>query len=53
MGNNAKVTVYTMNGVQVAEGRGMGVLNMLNKGLYVVKVSDGQQVKTMRIARNK
>ena len=51
MSADAQVTVYTLGGVQVANGRGAALLKQLDKGVYVVKVSDGTQTKTQRIVR--
>jgi len=41
---NGKTTLYNLNGVQVEEGRAV-------KGIYVVKTTNGQNVKTMRVVR--
>lgn len=49
--DNALVSVYNVNGVQVAQGTGISTLRSLQKGIYVVKVSDGTTVKTLRVAR--
>ena len=43
-----QVTVYTMDGVQVAQGRAAETMQSLNKGLYVVKTADGKTLKTVR-----
>ena len=48
---DAQVTVYTIDGVQVANGMGTQVLQQLGKGLYVVKVQQGGQTQTLRVAR--
>lgn len=48
---DAKVEVYSISGVKVAEGRGLSVLDSVDHGLYVVRVSDGNTVKAYRVAR--
>ena len=48
---NAVVTVFGMNGVQVAKGTGIETLKTLAKGVYVVKVQNNDGVKTLKIAR--
>ena len=40
--------VYTIDGKMVTSGKGTQVLNSLAKGLYVVKVTKGNAVSTMR-----
>ena len=50
-GQQAKVDVYTVNGSLVKSGEGMQTLKALAKGVYVVKISEGQNVKTIRIVR--
>jgi hypothetical protein len=42
------VTVYTADGVQVAQGRAAETLQSLRKGLYVIKAANGQTLKTVR-----
>jgi predicted Zn-dependent protease len=49
--DNAQVAVYSLNGIQVANGKGAAMLQNLEKGVYVVKVTEGQNVKTLRIVR--
>ncbi len=49
--DNALVTVYTINGVQVVKGEGANTLKSLAKGIYVVKIQDGNGVRTLRLAR--
>lgn len=44
---DALVTVYTLDGVQVATGHSKQTLQNLRKGIYVVKAADGQ---TYRVA---
>lgn len=44
----ANVMVYTIDGKMVTSGKGTQVLNSLAKGLYVVKVTKGNAVSTMR-----
>ena len=48
---DASVTVYNMNGIQVAKGQGMETLKTLSKGAYIVKVQTAEGTKTMKIAR--
>jgi hypothetical protein len=48
---NAEVSVFTIDGMQVANGQGMNTLEKLGKGLYVVKVKDGDKTQTVRFAR--
>ena len=48
MDNDTQVTVYTADGVQVAQGHAAQTLQGLKKGLYVIKTADGQTVKTVR-----
>lgn len=48
---NAELTIYTIDGVQVAKGRGDEALQTVGKGVYVVKVKDGDQTKTLRMIR--
>ena len=48
---NATVSVYGINGILVAEGSSLSVVDSLDKGFYIVKVSDGKTVKAFRIAR--
>lgn len=49
--SGAQVEIFTANGVKVTEGKGVGVIRSLGKGLYIVKVKDGNEVKTLRITR--
>lgn len=44
---DTQVTVFTLNGVQVASGRSASVLQNLKKGMYVVK-ANGKTVKAIR-----
>ena len=48
LAEDAQVTVYTLNGVQVANGRSASVLQNLNKGMYVIKTANGKTVKAIR-----
>ena len=48
---NAAVEVFGINGMLVAEGTGTAVLNGLEKGFYIVKVTEGNAVKTFRVVR--
>ncbi len=49
--DNAEVEVYSFSGVLVAKGMGSGVLAVLEKGLYIVKVKDGDNSRSFRIAK--
>ena len=51
IGADAKVTVYSMNGIEVAKGQGLETLKTLAKGAYIVKVQTAEGTKTMKIAR--
>ena len=48
---DAAVTVFNLSGVKVAEGTGVGTLEHLEKGVYVVKVKTAEGEKTMKVAR--
>ncbi|MBR1934370.1 MAG: choice-of-anchor J domain-containing protein [Prevotella sp.] len=48
LNGDTQLTVYTLDGVQVASGRGQQVLQQLGKGLYVVKTADGQALRVAR-----
>ena len=48
---DAKVTVYSMNGIEIAKGMGVETLKTLAKGAYIVKVQTAEGTKTMKIAR--
>lgn len=49
IGANAEVEVYNMSGQLVATGRGMATVQKAGQGLYIVKVKDGSEVKTLRM----
>ena len=51
IGNEAEVEVYTLGGTLAKNGRGQETLQSLKKGVYVVKVKEGENVRTLRIAR--
>lgn len=51
VGDNAHVSVYGINGVLVAEGTGIETLRNVPSGIYVVKMKDGNNVRTFRVAR--
>jgi hypothetical protein len=51
IGNEAEVEVYTLGGVLAKSGRGQETLQSLNKGVYVVKVKEGDSVRTLRVAK--
>ena len=53
IGTNAEVEVYNMNGQLVATGRGMSTVQNAGQGLYIVKVKDGSEVKTLRMTNNR
>lgn len=53
IGANAEVEVYNMNGQLVATGRGMSTVQKAGQGLYIVKVKDGSEVKTLRMTNNR
>lgn len=48
LADDSQVTVYTLNGVQVASGRSASVLQNLGKGMYVIKSANGKTVKAIR-----
>lgn len=48
---NARVSVFNANGVLVSEGIGQGAMQSLNRGLYIVKVQEGDSVKTFRVTK--
>lgn len=49
--NNAEVEVYSMSGMMVKKGYGVETLKALPQGMYVVKVNNGDAVKSFRITR--
>ena len=49
--SNAEVSVYNANGVLVKQGFGNDTMQSLERGLYIVKVKDGDSVKTYRVTR--
>ncbi len=49
--SGSKVTVYSMNGIEIAKGEGVETLKSLAKGAYIVKVQTAEGTKTMKIAR--
>lgn len=51
IGQDAQVDVYTANGMLVKSGKGAKTMLSLAKGVYVVKVRDGQNTKTIRFVR--
>lgn len=51
IGHDAQVEVYSISGTLVAAGKGTGAIGQLASGVYVVKVKEGDTVRTMRIAR--
>ncbi|MBO6287401.1 MAG: T9SS type A sorting domain-containing protein [Prevotella sp.] len=50
IGSNAEVEVYSADGQLLATGRGMTTVQRAGKGLFIVKVKDGDELKTLRIA---
>ncbi len=51
VGTDARVSVYNMSGVLVAQGKGLQTLQQLAKGAYIVKVQTAEGTKTLKIAR--
>lgn len=51
MSADARVEVFNISGVKVAEGRGLSVLDTVGHGFFVVRVTDGNTVKAYRVAR--
>lgn len=49
--NNAHVSVFNANGVLVSEGQGQAAMQTLERGLYIVKVQNGDSVKTFRVTK--
>lgn len=49
--SNAEVSVYNANGVLVKQGLGNGTMQSLERGLYIVKVKEGDSVKTYRVTK--
>ncbi len=49
--SDADVTVYSLDGSLLKRGKGQQVLSSLTKGVYVIRVQDGENVKTLRVAR--
>lgn len=49
--DNAQVSVYSINGVKVAEGVGVNTLRNVASGIYLVKMNDGDNVRTFRVVR--
>lgn len=48
---SASVAVYNVNGVEVAKGQGLQILDTLDKGVYVVKAQTAEGTKTMKVVR--
>ena len=51
IGRDSKVEVYTLGGVRVAAGAGMAPLAGLQKGIYLLRVSDENGTRTLKIVR--
>lgn len=51
VGEDADVEVYSLGGVLVAKGKGLSILSDLDRGFYVVRVSENGAVRTLRIAK--
>lgn len=53
IGSNAEVEVYNANGQLLATGRGMAAVQQAGKGLFIVKVKDGDGQKTLRVVNGR
>lgn len=51
VGEDADIEVYSLGGVLVAKGKGLSMLSDLDRGFYVVRVSENGVVRTLRIAK--
>lgn len=49
--SDAEVEVFGISGIKVAEGKGSEVIPALEHGFYVVRVTDGTNVRSFSIAR--
>ena len=48
--DGANIDVYAITGMKVATGKGFVNVSQLTKGVYVIAVNNGQEVKTVKIA---
>lgn len=48
---SAAVTVYSLNGTQIAKGTGLHTLDSLDNGIYVVRMQTADGVKTIKVTR--
>lgn len=46
---DALVEAYSVSGVLMASGRGLDTLSDLDRGIYIVRVSEGENIKVFRI----
>lgn len=51
LGEQAQVEVYGLNGMLIATGRGPATLQSLDRGIYIVKVSEQGRQQTLRVVR--
>ena len=51
LSEQAQVEVYGLNGMQIAAGRGAATLQSLDRGIYIVKVSEQGRQQTLRVVR--
>lgn len=51
VGENAEVEVYNAGGVLVARGTGLGVIRSLDKGFYIVRITENGETRALRIAK--
>lgn len=49
--NISEVEVYSLSGVRVAKGSGLGVMDSLEKGFYVVKIRSNSGERTIRVVK--
>jgi hypothetical protein len=48
---DAQVEVYTISGTLAARGTGMDVVRSLNKGFYIVRITENGVTRSLRIAK--
>ena len=51
MGDDAEVEVYSVNGVQLSNGRGQAAMQQLDRGLYIIKVRENGQTRNYTVVR--
>ena len=51
LGEQAQVEVYGLNGMLIATGRGPATLQSLDRGIYIIKVSEQGRQQTLRVVR--